>query len=147
MNPKAMTGLELLLAMTKGTVPHPSITDTMPMRISEVSKGVVKFFVKADARHLNPMGGVHGGFAATVIDSITGCAVHSVLDAGVGYGTIDLNVKMIRPIPPGVELVAEGRLINISKSFGIAEGFIKDSEGKLYAHGTSTCSIFRPQNA
>lgn len=147
MNLKKMTGLDLLLAMAKGTLPHPSIADTIPMRISEVSKGVIKFTVKADSRHINPLGGVHGGFAATVLDSVTGCAVHSALDAGVGYGTIDLNVKMLRPIPLNIELLAEGRLINVSKNLGISEGIIKDREGKLYAHGTSTCSIFRPENA
>lgn len=146
-NLNKMTGLDLLLAMAKGTLPHPSIADTIPMRISEVAKGGIKFTVKADSRHINPLGGVHGGFAATVLDSVTGCAVHSALDAGVGYGTIDLNVKMIRPIPLDVELLAEGRLINLSKNIGISEGTIKDRDGKLYAHATSTCSIFRPEKA
>lgn len=139
-----MNGVELLSAMADGSLPHPSITDAMPMRILEVSKGFVKFFAKADSRHLNPMGGVHGGFAATVLDSVMGCAVHSALDAGIGYGTVDLNIKLIRPIPRDVELFAEGRLINLSKNIGIAEGTLKDSQGKLYAHGTSTCSIIRP---
>jgi len=147
MDIKNMNGAELLSAMASGTLPHPSITDTMPMRILEVSKGFVKFSAKADSRHLNPMGGVHGGFAATVLDSVTGCAVHSALDAGIGYGTVDLSIKLIRPIPRDVELFAEGRLINLSKNIGVSEGTLKDSEGKLYAHGTSTCSIIRPQNA
>ena len=142
-----MNGLELLSAVASGVLPHPSITDTMPMRILEVSCGFVKFSAKADSRHLNPMGGVHGGFAATVLDSVTGCAVHSALGVGIGYGTVDLNIKLVRPIPQNVELFAEGRLINLSKNIGISEGSIKDSEGKLYAHGTSTCSIFRPKNA
>lgn len=141
MNPEKMTGLELLAAVVSGDLPHPSIADTIPMRICAVSKGVIKFVVKADARHINPMGGIHGGFAATVIDSVTGCAVHSALEAGVGYGTIDLSVKMLRPIPIGVELVAEGNLINISKNFGVSEGRIVDAEGRLYAYGSSTCSI------
>lgn len=146
MNITSMTGLDFLLAMVEGSVPHPSITDTMPMRAVEVSKGFIKFVVQADKRHLNPMGGVHGGFAATVLDSVTGCAVHSVLEAGIGYGTIDLHIKMFRPIPLDTELFAEARLINISKSFGVADGSIKDAAGKLYAHGTCTCSIIQSQN-
>ncbi len=142
-----MSGLELLQAMSEGKIAHPSIADTMPMRVSELSKGNIKFIVKANDRHINPLGGVHGGFACTVLDSATGCAVHTMLDAGVGYGTVDLNVKMLRPIPLGVELIAEGRVLNISKNIGVSEGAIKDNEGKLYAHATATCSIFRPKNA
>jgi len=144
LNPHEMTGLDLLQAMADGRLPHPSIADTMPMRLAEISKGAIKFIVKADHRHINPLGGVHGGFAATVLDSVTGCAVHTMLDVGVGYSTVDLNIKMLRPIPLEVELYADGRVIHISKSLGVSEGSIKDANGKLYAHGTSTCSIFRP---
>ncbi len=147
MNNLEMTGLDLLQAMADGRLPHPSIADTVPMRLVEISKGAIKFIVKADHRHINPLGGVHGGFAATVLDSVTGCAVHTMLDAGVGYSTVDLNIKMLRPIPLEVELYAEGRIIHVSKSLGVSEGSIKDASGKLYAHGTSTCSIFRPQAA
>ncbi len=98
-DPKQMTGLELLTAMRDGVLPSASIGKTMPMQSVEVTQGTVTFKVKADERHLNPLGGVHGGFAATVLDSVTGCAVHSMLEAGAGYGTIDLNIKMCRPIP------------------------------------------------
>lgn len=143
MDIKRMTGYELLTAMVEGLLPAPSICETIPMAISDVEKGVIRFTAKADSRHLNPLGGVHGGFAATVLDSVTGCAIHSMLEAGVGYGTIDLNVKMVRPIPKDVELVAEGRVINISRNLGVSEGDIKDENGKLYAHATCTCSILR----
>ncbi|QYJ77424.1 PaaI family thioesterase [Shewanella acanthi] len=139
-----MNGVELLTAMIEGHLPAPSISETMPMQLIEVAVGYVKFSAKADARHLNPMGGVHGGFAATVLDSVLGCAVHSALEAGVGYGTVDLNIKMVRPIPQNTDLFAEGRLINLSRNLGIAEGSLKDAAGKLYAHGTTTCSIIRP---
>jgi uncharacterized protein (TIGR00369 family) len=142
-----MTGLELLTAMAEGVLPAPSITETIPMKMDNIGKGIVRFIVKADSRHLNPLGGVHGGFAATVLDSVTGCAVHTVLDAGIGYGTIDLNIKMMRPIPKDIDLYAEGRVINVSKNLGVSEGEIKDLEGKLYAHATCTCSIVRPKNA
>ncbi len=138
-----MTGAELLSAMAQGQLPAPSITQTMPMRLLEVAHGYVKFAAHADERHLNPLGGVHGGFAATVLDSATACAVHAALEAGVGYGTVDLNIKMVRPIPRHTELYAEGRLLNLSKSIGIAEATLKDADGKLYAHATCTCSILR----
>lgn len=142
-NPKEMTGLEFLTAMCDGQIPPPSICQTIPMQPIEVIAGMIKFEVEADNRHLNPLGGVHGGFAATVLDSVTGCAVHSLLEAGVGYGTIDLNIKMCRPIPRNQKLIAVGTIINISKNLAISEGKIVDSEGKLYAHATATCMIIR----
>jgi uncharacterized protein (TIGR00369 family) len=140
---KNMSGLELLTAMADGLLPAPSITQTIPMKMDDIKKGAVKFTVKADSRHLNPVGGVHGGFAATVLDSVTGCAVHSTLDAGISFGTIDLNIKMMRPIPINTHLIAEGRVINLSKNLGVSEGDIKDAKGKIYAHATCTCSIIR----
>lgn len=143
MNPKEMTGLQLLQAMCAGKIPAASISETIPMQPYEVSEGTIHFKAQADSRHLNPLGGVHGGFAATVLDSVTGCAVHSMLEAGVGYGTIDLNIKMCRPIPQNKELIAIGTVINISKNLGISEGKIIDGNGKLYAHATATCMIIR----
>ena len=137
----SMTGLELLTAMADGLLPAPSISATIPMKMEHIDKGVVEFTARADDRHLNPLGGVHGGFAAAVLDSVTGCAVHSMLEAGVGYGTVDLNIKMIRPIPKNTELFAEGRVINVSINLAVSEGDIKDLDGKLYAHATCTCSI------
>ena len=101
MDPRVLSGLELLRAMGEGRVPGPSIAETMPMEFSEIEEGRVVFHATADERHLNPLGGVHGGFAATVLDSVTGCAVHSTLAAGIGYGTVELDVKMMRPVPRG----------------------------------------------
>jgi len=143
MNPKEMTGLQLLQAMCDGRIPAPSMSETIPMQPYEVSEGTICFKVKANNHHLNPLGGVHGGFAATVLDSVTGCAVHSMLEAGAGYGTIDLNIKMCRPISQDQQLLAIGKVINISKNLGISEGRIVDENGKLYAHATATCMIIR----
>ena len=144
MNIKEMTGLEILKAMMQGQIPPASISEIIPMQPKKIEQGNVEFVVKADQRHLNPLGGVHGGFAATVLDSVTGCTIHTLLEAGVGYGTIDLNIKMCRPIPKNVELTAIGTVINISKNLGISEGKIIDDNGKLYAHATATCMIIRP---
>ncbi|MFW1801414.1 PaaI family thioesterase [Acinetobacter nematophilus] len=141
---KEMTGLEFLQAMIDGDIPRASISETIPMDLHEIAKGYANFIVKADERHLNPLGGVHGGFAATALDSATGCAVHTTLEAGVGYGTIDLNVKMCRPVPQNKPLFAIGQLINSSKNLAISEGKLVDEDGKLYAHATATCMIIRP---
>ncbi|MFX7251996.1 PaaI family thioesterase [Acinetobacter baumannii] len=143
-NPMEMTGLEFLQAMIEGHIPPASISKTIPMQPTEISEGSVTFKAQADHNHLNPLGGVHGGFAATVLDSVTGCAVHTMLPAGVGYGTIDLNVKMCRPLPQNQVLIATGKVINLSKNLGISEGKITDEEGKLYAYATATCMIIRP---
>lgn len=143
MNPKEMTGLQLLQAMAAGQIPPASISDTIPMKPTQIESGQVTFAVQADKRHLNPLGGVHGGFAATVLDTVTGCAIHTMLEAGVGYGTIDLNIKMCRPIPKDKALIAIGSVINTSKNLAISEGKIIDEEGKLYAHATATCMIIR----
>lgn len=143
-HPKEMNGLEFLTAMCEGKIPPASISQTIPMQPIEVAGGYIRFEVEADERHLNPLGGVHGGFAATVLDSVTGCAVHTLLEAGVGYGTIDLNIKMCRPVPRNQKLIATGNIINISKNLAISEGKIVDAEGKLYAHATATCMIIRP---
>lgn len=144
MNPLSMSGLELLQAAAAGKVPKAPIAETIPMDIEHVESGAVRFGARAEARHLNPLGGVHGGFAATVLDSVTGCAVHTMLEAGVGYGTIDLHVTMVRPVLRDTDLVATGRVINLSRSLGVAEGRLETADGKLLAHATATCLIQRP---
>jgi len=138
---KNLTGLEILQAMIRGEIPTPSMCSTLPMQLVEVEKGRVVFHASANEKHLNPMGGVHGGFAATVLDSVTGCVIHSMLEVGVGYGTIDLSIKMTRPIPRDEVIIAEGTIVNISKSLGISEAKLKNKEGKLLATATATCMI------
>jgi uncharacterized protein (TIGR00369 family) len=143
MNLAEATGLEFIQAMIAGEMPRPSIMDTIPMTFGEARSGYVCFHARADQRHLNPMGGVHGGFAATVLDSVTGCAVHTMLEAGVGYGTVDLNIKMLKPVPRDVALVAEGKVLHMSRSLGVSEGTLKTAEGTLLAHATASCFVIR----
>ena len=143
MNIEKMTGLDIMQAIVRGELPHPTMSETIPMKVVHVEGGKVVFNAIANEKHLNPQGGVHGGFAATVLDSATGCAVHTLLGAGVAYGTIDLNIKMIRPVPRSTNLIAEGTVINISKSLGISEGILKSEDGKLYATSTATCMIIK----
>lgn len=143
MDIKNLSGLQIMQEMCNGNLPMPSMATTIPMKPTLIESGQVTFEVQADQHHLNPLGGVHGGFAATVLDTVTGCAIHTVLEAGAGYGTIDLNIKMCRPIPQNRPLTAIGQLINTSKNLAISEGKIIDENGKLYAHATATCMIFR----
>ena len=138
-----LSGLEILQQIVDGTLPHPSIAKTIPMKFALAEKGRVVFEATATEQHLNPMDGVHGGFIATVMDSVTGCAVHTMLEPGIPYGTIELNVKMMRPVPTNTKLLAEGKVINISRSLGVAEGTLKDEAGKLYAYASTTCMIIR----
>lgn len=142
MSIKNMTGLEVMQALVEGKIPPPSMAETIPGKGISAEKGKVLFEAKADERHLNPMGGVHGGFAATVLDTVTGCTVHTMLEAGVGYATIELNVKMLRPVPKNAPLLAEGRIISVTKSLGVSEGTLKDAQGRLLAHGTAMCMLF-----
>ena len=139
-----LSGLAVLQGIISGEFPHPSIAATIGMHFEHAESGRVVFSAVADDRHLNVVGGTHGGFCATLLDSVTGCAVHSMLEPGIGYGTIELNVKMTRPVPRGERMIAEGRLINLSRSLGVAEGDVRDQAGKLYAHGTCTCMLIRP---
>ncbi|MCF8070439.1 MAG: PaaI family thioesterase [Desulfobacterales bacterium] len=138
---KEMTGLAFLQAMQKGALPYPAMWDTMNIKIADVSTGEIKFIVMADDRHTNSQGGVHGGFSETVMDSVTGCAIHTMLEKGVGFATTDLTVKMVRPIPENVELSAIGKVINLSKNLGVSEGRIVDESSKLYVHATASCFI------
>ena len=143
MNIEIMTGLDIMQAIVREELPHPTMSETIPMKVVQAGEGKVVFNAVANEKHLNPQGAVHGGFAATVLDSATGCAVHTLLGAGVAYGTIDLNIKMIRPVPRSTNLIAEGTVINISKSLGISEGILKSEDGKLYATSTATCMIIK----
>lgn len=144
MNGTIPSGLEQMQAFVSGGGRMASISQTMAMRPTEVTRGFVVFEATPDDRHLNPMGGVHGGYACTVLDSVTGCAVHTMLEGGATYGTIDLAVKMLRPLKVGQTYRAEGRVLNLSTRLGVSEGSILDADGKLVAHATCTCLITRP---
>jgi len=136
-------GLELLQSIVDGKLSMPPMAKTIPMAIISVAPGTVRFTATAGRQHLNPMNGVHGGFAATVLDSVTGCAVHTLLESGISYATVDLNVKMIRPVPCDRELTAIGNVIHLSGRLAISEGRLQDGDGKLLAHATATCMILR----
>lgn len=141
--PPAPNGLQMMQAFVDGNGVVATMGQTMNMRPVKVAAGLAVFEAAPDTRHLNPMGGVHGGYACTVLDSVTGCAVHTMLGPGDRYATVDLAVKMIRPLQPGQRYRAEGRVLNVSARLGISEGSLLDADGKLVAHATCTCLITR----
>lgn len=142
-DPLQMSGLEYFEAMVRGDVPHAAMASLIPMRFVAAEHGYIRLTARADARHTNPYGPVHGGFAATVLDSAGACAVQAALDVGVGSTTIDLHVKYLRPLPQDSLLIAESRVTNLSRRLGTAEATLKDEAGKLYATASITCMILR----
>jgi uncharacterized protein (TIGR00369 family) len=141
-----LSGLELFQALMAGTIAPPPITQLLDMRIEEVSEGCVVFSLQPAEYHYNPIGVVHGGVAATLLDSAMGCAVHSTLPAGTGYTTLEIKVNYLRPMTKDTGRVySEGKVIYAGGRTATAEARLTDASGKLYAHATTTCIIFRPQ--
>jgi len=137
------SGLELLQAMSRGELPTPPITHLMGTGRIQAEAGRVVVTLEPAEFHYNPLGSVHGGVLATLLDTATGCAVHSTLPAGYGYTTLDLNTKFLRPatIASGV-LTCEGTVISKGRRTALAQAQITDSRGALVAHATSTCMLF-----
>lgn len=137
------SGLELLQAMARGELPAPPITHLMGTGRIQVEAGRVVVTLEPREYHYNPLGSVHGGVLATLLDTATACAVHSTLPAGVGYTTLDLTTKFLRPasIASGV-LTCEGTVIAKGRRTALAQAQITDAGGALVAHATSTCMLF-----
>ena len=134
-------GLSLLRAIIAGDRP-PAIGRTMGFRLVEVERGRAVFEGEPGPHVLNPLGAVHGGFALALIDSACGCAVHSELDAGIGYTTVETKVNFTRPIDSrGPPIRCEGRVLSRGRQIATAEAYLRSAEGKLLAHGTSTLII------
>ncbi|HYO91868.1 MAG TPA: PaaI family thioesterase, partial [Pyrinomonadaceae bacterium] len=128
-----------------GELPRPPIGALMSFNLAELSEGRAVFTVEPAEYHYNPIGVVHGGLAATLLDSAMGCAVHSMLPAGAGYTTLEIKVNYVRAMTAETGTVrCEAEVIYVGGRTATAEGRVIDSNGKLYAHGTTTCIIFRP---
>jgi uncharacterized protein (TIGR00369 family) len=139
---RGLTGLEMLRAMLAGELPAAPIGGTMGFRLVEVEQGRAVFEGTPSPGLLNPLGAVHGGWALTLIDSACGCAVHTELDAGVGYTTVETKVNFTRPIAPdGGPVRCAGRVLSRGRQIATAEAQLRSAEGKLLAHGTSTLII------
>jgi uncharacterized protein (TIGR00369 family) len=140
---RSTTGLEFLQKIGDGELPPPPIAELMGFVPVEVEHGRIVFQGTPGPQHYNPSGAVHGGYAATLLDSAVGCAVHSTLPAGTGFTTLELKVNYVRAMTEKTGPVrAEGKVISAGKQVAIAEGRIVDADGKLYAHATTTCLIF-----
>lgn len=137
------TGLEMLQALIDHKYPAPPINAVINFALTEVSEGRAVFRGVPNANHLNPLGSVHGGWAATLMDSALGCAVHTTLAKGEGYTTVEFKLNLTRPITPKTgEVVCEGRIVHRGRTIAVSEATLKDKDGKLLAFGTETCSIF-----
>jgi uncharacterized protein (TIGR00369 family) len=141
---KELTGLQFVQGLVDGTLPLNTIAETLGYDVTEAMNGRVVVTAEPNGSHLNPSGTVHGGLAATLLDSCMGLAIRSTLDKGVGSTTLEFKISLVRPITPDTgPIKAEGVVVNCGRRVGTAEGRITDRQGRLLAHGTTTCLIFQ----
>jgi uncharacterized protein (TIGR00369 family) len=141
---KQLTGLEFVQGLVDGSLQLNTIARTLGYDVTEVAQGRAVVTADPDDTLLNPSGTVHGGFAATLLDSCMGLAVRTTLEKGVEQTTVEFKVSLLRPITPATGLIrAEGIVLTRGRRIGTAEGRITDRQGRLLAHGTETCLIFQ----
>jgi uncharacterized protein (TIGR00369 family) len=141
---RGLSGLAYLRKIAAGELPRPPFGALLDFGLSELEEGRAVFTVEPAEYHYNPIGVVHGGLAATLLDSAMGCAVHSTLPAGAGYTTLEIKVNYVRALTAETGTVrCEATVIHVGGRTATAEGRVLDANGKLYAHGTTTCLIFR----
>lgn len=141
---RSLAGLESLQRVIAGELPPPPMARLMDLRLTDVAPGRAVFVSTPSEFHYNPLGVVHGGFAATLLDSAMGCAVHTTLERGDAYTTIELKINFLRPLTMGTgEVRGVGTVINAGRSTALAEGRLEGPDGKLYAFATCTCLIKR----
>jgi uncharacterized protein (TIGR00369 family) len=142
---REMSGLDYMNALIAGRFPPPPIAELMGFTLISVEEGEAVFRGVPGEQHLNPIGSVHGGFAATLLDSALGCAVHTTLPAGVGYSTLELSVNLVRGITPATGPVrASGKVLHLGRRTATAEAQLTAEDGgSLLAHAKTTCMILR----
>ncbi|HKM70731.1 MAG TPA: PaaI family thioesterase [Stellaceae bacterium] len=135
---KEMSGLEFVQGLADGTLPLNTIARTLGYDVTEAESGRVVVTAEPSEVHLNPAGTVHGGLAATILDSCMGLAIQSTLEKGVGSTTLEFKISFVRPITPETGPIrAEGTVINRGRRVGTAEGRVTDGKGRLLVHGTT----------
>ncbi len=140
---REMSGLEFVQGLATGALPLNTIARTLGYDVIEVAKGRVVIACTPNDDHLNPAGTVHGGLSATLLDSCMGLAIWTTLGKGLAQTTLEFKISLIRPITPQTGLIkAGGIVLNSGRRVGTAEGRITDDQGKLLAHGTTTCLVF-----
>ena len=139
-----LTGLQMMHAMLRGDIPYAAIAKTLDFMIIEVEPGRAVFQGAPGPTHLNPMGGIHGGWYATLLDSALGCAIHTMMPVGRGYTTAELSMNLVKAINPAKapRVRAIGTVIHCGRQLATAEARIVGPDGTLYAHGTTTCLVF-----
>ena len=136
-------GVDILRDVMNGALPRAPISESLNFFLAEVEPGRVVFQGTPGAAFFNPIGTIHGGWTATLLDSCVACAVHSMLPAGKVYTTVELKVNFVRAVmPDSGPLRAEGKVISVGGRIGTADGRLTDATGRLYAHATTTCLIF-----
>ena len=140
---KQMSGLEFVQGLVDGTLPLNTLARTLEYDVTEAVSGRVVVTAEPGDIHLNPAGTVHGGLAATLLDSCMGLAIQSTLEKGIGQTTLEFKISLVRPITPETGVIkAEGLVLSRGRRIGTAEGRITDANGRLLAHGTTTCLVF-----
>jgi uncharacterized protein (TIGR00369 family) len=143
-----MPGLAFLRAMMEGRLPAPPFSRATGIRLSAAEHGRVMFEGEPSEDFFNPIGTIHGGWTATILDSAMGCAVHAILKAGQSYTTIEMKLNYVRPVMPAHgRVTCEGRIVHAGSRIATSEGFLRDAEGRLLAHGTETCMIMQARTA
>jgi len=141
----SMSGLEFFQKLVRGEVPPPPMLELLNIRLVEVEAGRVVFEAEAEERFYNGTGVAHGGFAATLLDSALGCAINSMMPAGKRFTTLELKINLTRPLTHQVgTLRCEAKVVHVGGRTATSEGRITDRNGKLYAHGTTTCIVVEP---
>lgn len=140
---RQMSGLEFISAIRDGRLPAAPISEALNFWLETVEPGFVVFVGRPSLAHYNPIGAVHGGYAGTLLDSCMSCAVQTTLDKGFGYTTLEYKVHLVRAITEATgEVRAEGRVVHPGRKAATAEGRILDPQGRVLAHGTTTCLVF-----
>lgn len=140
---RGLAGIEHLRAMMAGDLPPPPVMALLGITLGAVEHGVVRMHLRAAEYLYNPIGSVHGGILATILDSVMGCAVHSTLPVGRGYTTLEIKVNYLRAVTDrSGEVTAEGRAVHVGRTTGVADARLFDANGRLYATASTTCLVF-----
>lgn len=140
----AMSGLEFLQAVSAGTLPLSPLVRTLDFTVTHIEKGKVSFSFIPQEFHYNPLGSVHGGVLSALLDSAMGCTLHSILEAGSGYTTLELKTNFLKAVTIGSgTMTATGKIIHTGNRTALLEATLTDDQGKIFAHGTSTCLILK----
>jgi uncharacterized protein (TIGR00369 family) len=139
-----MSGLEYMRKLAAGELPASGMARLIGFELVEVGEGYAVLIVSPDERHSNGIGIAHGGLAATLLDSATGCAINTMMPAGIIFTTLEMKINYVRPVRSGTGLLrCEARVIHAGSRVATAQGRVTGADGKLYAHGTATCMLFQ----